>query len=98
MSASVSPRASGGFHYTIEASPLAGRDGPRQPDLLAVARRNIETWLEDAGEAPLAEIPRAWPVTRFLMRHTALQLEKMGKVERVVDPVTRQVTALRLKR
>ena len=96
MRASASPRASGGFHYTIEAPPLADGDGPRQPDLLAVARRNILAWLEQAGEAAIAEIPRTWPVTRFMLRHAALQLEKLGMVERILDPVTRQATALRL--
>jgi hypothetical protein len=89
-------RVSGGPHYTIEAPPLASPDGPREPDLLAVARRNILSWLEEAGEAPLVEIPRSWPVTRFLMRHAALQLEMLGEITRVVDPVTRQTTGLRL--
>lgn len=98
MNTSGRLRVSGGPHYTIEAPPLAAAGAAREPDLLAVARRNILSWLEEAGEAPLAEIPRSWPVTRFLMRHAALQLEKMGKVERVLDPVTRQAVALRLKK
>lgn len=89
-------RPSGGFHYTIEAPAQVGTDALRQPDLLAVARRNILSWLETAGEAPLAEMPRSWPVTRFMMREAAGRLEAEGAIVAVRDPVTGQKRAWRL--
>jgi hypothetical protein len=57
--------------------------GPQRPDLMAEGRRRVLAHLADQGASSVAEMPRAWPVSKFLLRMAAAQLIARGLVEPV---------------
>jgi len=82
-------RVRGSLALTLEIPPRPGEKagetapepGVRRPDFMAEARRRVLQHLADHGPATIAEVPRAWPVSRFLLRAAAAQLKAQGLIE-----------------
>lgn len=74
----------GSLAPTLEIPPLADPDGstesPRRPDLLAEGRRRVLLHLANHGPSAVAQMPRAMPVSRFLLQLAAAQLIARGLV------------------
>jgi hypothetical protein len=100
---------------TLGIPPRPEDDGPagspRRPDLMAEGRRRVLAHLADHGTASVAEMPRAWPVSKFLLRMAAAQLIARGLVEsvpveaggsrgllRLTEPGAREVSAAQSRR
>ena len=77
----------GSLAPTLEIPPLPDAAGsterPRRPDLLAEARRRVLLHLANHGPSAVAQMPRAMPVSRFLLQLAATQLIARGLIRPV---------------
>lgn len=77
----------GSLAPTLEIPPLpaaaSSTERPRRPDLLAEARRRVLLHLANHGPSAIAQMPRAMPVSRFLLQLAATQLIARGLVRPV---------------